>query len=177
MKCFCVLQAKVLHFNNIDCRFLQAVSLPWLTYQLFERQSRTIKNHISQFQMHPYCHFIQNPFFFVLESTLVREREFSFFPLPTIFSLLAKLKEIYIAHKLAAVSWLKSYMQHSFQHQSIIIRSEHIAFHFFVLCLRSKAAGKHLRKIQLPNSLTMRKRPFFPRTKTWWLKWGKEWVN
>lgn len=40
----------------------------------------------------------------MLESTLVREGEFSFFLLPTVFSLLAKLKEIYIAHKLAAVS-------------------------------------------------------------------------
>jgi len=78
----------------------------------------------------------------MLESTLVREKEFSFFPLPTIFSLLAKLREIYIAHKLTAVSWLNSCMQHSFQHQSIIIRREHIALLVFVLCLRCKAPGK-----------------------------------
>lgn len=147
MKCFCVSQAKVLRFNNIDCQLVQAVSLPWLTYQLLERQSWAIKNHISQFQMHPYCHFIQNPFL-MLESTSVRE-EFAFFPLPTIFSLLAKLRERYIAHKLAAVSWLKSYMQHSFQHQSIIIRGEHIALHAFVLCLRCTAPGKHQGKIRL----------------------------
>lgn len=150
MKCFCVLQAKVLRFNNIDCQLVQAVSLPWLTYQLLERQSWAIKNHISQFQTHPYCHFIQNPFF-MLESTLVREKEFSFFPLPTVFSLLAKLREIYIAHKLTAVSWLKSYMQHSFQHQSIIVRREHIALHVFVLCLRRKVPGKHWGRIQLQN--------------------------
>lgn len=156
MKCFCVLQAKVLCFNNIDCQLVQAVSLPWLTYQLLERQSRAIKNHILQFQMHPYCHFIQNPFFLfffsMLDSTLVREREeFSFFLLPTIFSLLAKLREIYNAHKVAAVSWLKSYIQHSFQHQSILIRREHIALHVSVLCLRHKAPGEHQGKIQLQN--------------------------
>jgi len=80
MKCFCVSQAKVLCFNNIDCQLVQAVSLPWLTYQLLERQSRAIKNHISQFQMHPYCHFIQNPFFHVGKYFGEREGVF-FFPL------------------------------------------------------------------------------------------------
>lgn len=142
MKCFCVSQAKVLRFNNIDCQLVQAVSLPWWTYQLLERQSWAIKNHISQFQMHPYCHFIQNLFFFfMLESILVREK-FSSFSLPTMLSLLAKLRERYIAHKLAAVSWLKSCMQHPFQHQSIIIRREHTALHVFVLCFSCKAPGK-----------------------------------
>lgn len=153
MKCFCVLQAKVLCFNNIDCQLVQAVSLPWLTYQLLERQSRAIKNHILQFQMHPYCHFIQNPFFFSCWKVhwWEREKEFPFFLLPTIFLLLAKLREIYNAHKVAAVSWLKSYIQHSFQHQSILIRKEHIALHVSVLCLRHKAPGKHQGKIRLQN--------------------------
>lgn len=174
MKCFCVLQAKVLRFNNIDCQLVQTVSLPWLTYQLFERQSWAIKNHISQIQMHPYCHFIQNPFFHVGKYIGERGEVFFFFPLPTIFSLLAKLREIYIAHKLAAVSWLKSYMQHSFQHQSIIIRSEHIAFHFFVLCLRCKAPGKHHGKIQLPNKQQHNeKKTVLSKDNTLWFETGK----
>lgn len=112
----------------------------------------------------------------MLESTLVREKEFSFFPLPTIFSLLAKLREIYIAHKLAAVSWLKSYMQHSFQHQSIIIRREHMALHVFVLCLRWKAPGKkHQGKIQLQNKqLCNGKRTILHKDGPLWFEMGKK---